>query len=244
MSPPARLVVVLFHKVMFLGVVAKPVESKNFDGKIFLDRVAEYGSYKKTVYCERFSDDGALNAALRDGDWMQVVKDNEEQTLGDLRHSLAENYFLDDDIASRIVLRSYRPTGKDGKRKPHYLAKEDDVIPSSDRLKAGGYTLMVQYLGKTKTRTGDKRWADVSCDSTYMARVMPEVGKKIREAYHWVPDDVPIFLYLDNAGGHGTQEVVDKYVRDLKRVHNVICVHQRPCSPATIMLDLCAWMAI
>ena len=31
---------------MFLGVVAKPVESKNFDGKIFLDRVAEYGSYK------------------------------------------------------------------------------------------------------------------------------------------------------------------------------------------------------
>ena len=77
-----------------------------------------------------------------------------------------------------------------------------------------------------------------------MFKVMPKVGAKIRKAYHWVPDDHPIFLYLDNAGGHGTQEVVDKYVRDLKKDFKIICVHQRPRSPATNMLDLGAWMAI
>ena len=91
-------------QVMFLGVVAKPIASQNFNGKIFLERVGEYVPYKKTVYCERFSDDGALNASLRDGDWIQLLEGSEETTLGDLRYSLAQNYFLDDDIVSRIIL--------------------------------------------------------------------------------------------------------------------------------------------
>ena len=56
--------------------------------------------------------------------------------------------------------------------------------------------------------------------------------------------DVPIFLYLDNAGGHGTDDCVAEYVKTLKDDWNVICVHQRPRSPATNMLDLGIWMAI
>ena len=65
----------------------------------------------------------------------------------------------------------------------------------------------------------------------------------IREAYHFVDAATPIFLYLDNAGGHGTDDCVTKYVKMLKDDHNVICVHQRPRSPATNMLDLGVWMA-
>ena len=52
------------------------------------------------------------------------------------------------------------------------------------------------------------------------------------------------FLYLDKAGGHGSKEVIDKYVDDLREIWNVICVHQRPHSPATNMLDLGVWMAL
>ena len=55
--------------------------------------------------------------------------------------------------------------------------------------------------------------------------------------------DVPIFLYLDNAGGHGTDDCVAEYVKILKDDYNVICIHQRPRSPATNMLDLGIWMA-
>ena len=90
----------------------------------------------------------------------------------------------------------------------------------------------------------DKRMVDVSCDSEYMDEVMPQVGQAIRDTYHWVPREHPIFLYLDNAGGHGTQEIVDKYVKYLKDDFNVVCVHQRPRSPATNMLDLGVWMAL
>ena len=101
---------------------------------------------------------------------------------------------------------------------------------------------MVKYKGKKAGQEGDKREVDVSCDSTFMKEVMPEVGKAIRAAYHWVLPRIPIFLYLDNAGGHGTQEVVDAYVKLLEVDYNVICVHQRPRSPATNILDLGVWM--
>ena len=73
---------------------------------------------------------------------------------------------------------------------------------------------------------------------------MDEVGKSIREHYEKlrVERETPIFLLLDNAGGHGIKETVDAYVASLKEDHNVVLVHQRPRSPATNMLDLGVWM--
>ena len=59
-----------------------------------------------------------------------------------------------------------------------------------------------------------------------------------------VEPDIPIYLYMDNAGGHGKKHVVEKYVATLKDDYNVIIRHQRPRSPATNMLDLGVWMAL
>ena len=44
---------------------------------------------------------------------------------------------------------------------------------------------------------GDEREVDTSCDLAFMRKVMPEVGKKIREKYAaiGVSIDVPIFLF-------------------------------------------------
>ena len=63
-----------------------------------------------------------------------------------------------------------------------------------------------------------------------MLDTMPEVGRAIRRAYRrmGVEDYIPIFLYLDNAGGHGTDEAVLKYCTDLAEEFNVICILQRP----------------
>ena len=69
------------------------------------------------------------------------------------------------------------------------------------------------------------------------------IAQTIRKAYHFVDAATPIFLYLDNAGGHGTDDCVTQYVKMLEDDYNVICVHQRPRSPATNMLDLGVWMA-
>ena len=51
-----------------------------------------------------------------------------------------------------------------------------------------------------------EREVDVTCDSVYILRIMPEVGKNLRDKFDWVPEEVPIFLYIDNAGGQGIME--------------------------------------
>ena len=48
---------------------------------------------------------------------------------------------------------------------------------------------------------------------------------------------------MDNAGGHGTKECVDKYVEMLQDEHNIIVIHQCPRSPETNILDLGVWRA-
>ena len=59
-----------------------------------------------------------------------------------------------------------------------------------------------------------------------------------------VPAHQPIYLFIDNAGGHGTDESKDEYVRKLKDEYNVIIVFQVPNSCKTNLLDLGAWMTI
>ena len=129
-------------------------------------------------------------------------------------------------------------------KKAKYIYNDDSAIPTQDALALRGYTLVVKYKGRSKKsgEEGDKKEVDVSCDSDFMTEVMPEVGQATRSAYHWVLPRAPIFLYLDNAGGHGTQEAVDAYVKALKDDYNVICIHQRPCSPVTNFLHLGVWI--
>ena len=112
------------------------------------------------------------------------------------------------------------------------------MIPDLEVLRRGRHRLMVRMVD------GDKREVECNCDSKFMAATMPEVGKAIRAKYARVPRHIPIFLFLDNAGGHGTDECVAKYVADLKKYFNIICIHQQPRSPATNMLDLGIWMAL
>ena len=36
-----------------------------------------------------------------------------------------------------------------------------------------------------------------------------DFGAKIRDKYHWLDKPIPMFVYFNNAGGHGTDEVVE-----------------------------------
>eukprot|EP00957_Ditylum_brightwellii_P080680 6136239-Ditylum_brightwellii.AAC.1 len=50
---------------------------------------------------------------------------------------------------------------------------------------------------------------DVSCNSEFMRGMMGEVGIALCEKYHWVPKSKTMYLYMDNADGHGKDETVD-----------------------------------
>ena len=235
---------------MFLGVVAKPIPEKNFNGMVFLERVAREQAYKKRDHNQNFTDDATANGLLKNGDWIQLV-DGDDFLLHELKDAIAETYNLDDDIKERLVLRWQGPENSKGKRQAKYIDDDFALVPGPNALAGGGYNLMCRYngTGSAEVKDGDveadTRVVDVSCDSTFMKEIMPRVGQAIRAAYHWVPLTEKIYLYLDNAGGHGTNEVVDAYVKLLASPkYNVICVHQRPRSPATNMLDLGVWMAL
>ena len=45
-TPLGLIVIILIFKMMFLGVVAKPIPSQDFDSKIFIKLVARFQAYK------------------------------------------------------------------------------------------------------------------------------------------------------------------------------------------------------
>ena len=94
-----------------------------------------------------------------------------------------------------------------------------------------------------KLSPGDVVEKDCSCNSAFMLQTMPDVGRELRNKFHWILDAKKIYLVMDNAGGHGSMEAINEYSR-LLNDYNVEIVWQIPRSPETNMLDLGVWMSI
>ena len=205
--------------------------------------MSETKQYKKTTHNQNFDDRVKTNAKLKNGEWyaeeLRLVKE-EGMPLEDLQEALAGHYGLNDEVRDRLVLKYYRSQTTEGsKPKVMYVDHARKPTPTREVLLMGGHSLAVRM------KKGDEREVDCSCDSAFMERIMDEMGQAIRDVYDTlgVSREIPIFLFMDNAGGHGTREAIDAYVALLKEKHNVVCVFQCPRSPATNMLDLGVWMA-
>ena len=57
-------------KVMFMGIVAPPVETCGFDGKILIKRVSEIKNTTKISHNKKISDEFAVNHLLKDNEWV------------------------------------------------------------------------------------------------------------------------------------------------------------------------------
>ncbi len=55
---------------------------------------------------------------------------------------------------------------------------------------------------------------------------MPLIGVAIRQQMPFVPQDETIYLVMDNAGGHGTEEAIGQYTRRLQREFNIEIIFQ------------------
>ncbi len=86
----------------------------------------------------------------------------------------------------------------------------------------------------------------ITCNSNsnFMLQTMPAIRAEIRQKMPWIPRDQPIYLILDNAGGHGTRQAINEYTRQLRDQHDVILKFQPPCSPELNALDLGIWMSL
>ena len=134
-----------------------------------------------------------------------------------------------------------------GKKRWHIIEEDQPLVGIKGRHTKGGPPGVIP-LSKIELQfvrwTGEEYEADITCDSGFMVKHMDEIGKQIRKAYHWVPRSQEIILIMDNAGGHGTKDCIDKYVQMLWDKHRIRVRHQVPRSPDCNLLDLGVWMSI
>ena len=79
-----------------------------------------------------------------------------------------------------------------------------------------------------------------------MLGMMDELVNSNQSTYRsiGVVDEEIIYMVMDNAGGHGTDEAVLEYSKYLAEIYKIVVHHQVPASPKTNMLDLGAWITV
>ena len=241
---------------MYLGVVARPRPDKQFNGRIMLKRVARTQKVKAKTRNENFSTDVKINCAIRYGDkdgrkdWHELYA--EEMTGAELCDAISEFYGLSEFVSERLELYflDYKSNGDEKTGNSKYrVIRANQVISSMKRYKPNCNNLEESVQLKdvniaVRYQDGDEVTKDVSCDSKWMLESMGEVAEAIRAAHHWIPADQIIYLVMDNAGGHGTDEAVNQYTKKLLDDHKIKIVQQVPRSPETNVLDLGIWMSL
>jgi hypothetical protein len=160
---------------------------------------------------------------------------------------IVDSYDLEEHIAERLEL-NYEDYSQGAKKTKNIKKlKRTDVLEGHKRRTEGGATVDVALEDlhlAVRYEKGDSVVEDISCNSDYMIEIMPKVGEAIRRSHHWVPRDQWIYLVLDSAGGHGTNEAIAQYKAALERDWKIKLVHQIPQSPDTNVLDLGIWMSL
>jgi hypothetical protein len=160
--------------------------------------------------------------------------------------TIKTNYDLDEFVSDRLVM-GFHSFGQDGKKKWKGLATTTVVDEVGMRTNSVGEQVEVSMNDlelAVQQSAGDEVDEDCSCDSTFMLEKAPRIGSALRAAFHWLNDDETIYLFMDNAGGHGTHEAIAQYTDMLWNQFRVEIVWQVPRSPETNMLDLGVWMSV
>ena len=74
-------------------------------------------------------------------------------------------------------------------------------------------------------KQGEEVDKDCPCNSAFMEKVMPKVAHEMHRAYHWTPETDKLYLVMDNAGGHGTDDSKSRYT-EVMRNRNIEIIWQ------------------
>ena len=243
-------------KVMYLGVVGPPIENKT-DGRIFLQRVSETKIAKKSSFNMNFSPYYKENNRLKMGEWRKLLSDG-TITVENFLSNICRLYKIEPMVGKDLCLvyKNFKisPRAKNIEYDTIRLRRDDTSqllegrtidIPRDDNASIFTRPIRIEDLKlKIEIPKGRTLVKDMSCNSTFMINTVDAMGQSIRDAYSFVSHDHPIYLFIDNAGGHGTKEIKEKYVNRLRDKYNVLVEWQIPHSPETNMLDLGVWRSL
>jgi hypothetical protein len=237
-------------KVMFQGIATRPYPEYDFNGCIMLKRCSEKKLTKRLAFNQRFSDSYHMTNLLKNGDWKYACDSIDSSTLiSEVVDLIHETYELDGVVSDSLCFSFISSTSSDKKKvvrilqddRNRYLIKDRKVreIGGAERL----LTLsdLQLYIHVPKDTEVEE---DITCDSSFMMNSIHEIGSSIRASMFWVPQSVHIILFMDNAGGHGKENIKDQYVLILEEKYKIIVEWQVPNSPETNLLDLGFWATL
>ena len=242
-------------KVMFMAIICPPIKNQS-DGKIMLKRISEQVVRASQSYNQNFTSNYIINHKLKHHEWRKLYPKDTEISVYDLLTIIKETYNLDDDVGDDLVLVYYSRKMQKGEIKPKFvkISPKDDNGPVLKNRKIryeksdgtiGRWNLKLNDLIlKVNPQVGSIQEKDLTCDSKFMMEHIHEIGKSIRQAHSFLLENTPIYLFMDNAGGHGKTEIKKEYEKILKENYNVLIEWQVPQSLETNMLDLGVWVAI
>ena len=75
---------------------------------------------------------------------------------------------------------------------------------------------------KVSVQKGTEIVRDLTCDSKFMMDSVHEIGSAICSHYSFIPADHLVYLFIDNAGGHGKKNIKKEYETILMDKYKVI----------------------
>ena len=219
-------------KVMFMAVVAPPIEEQNFSGIIYFRRVGNVREQKRESHNQNFHSLYTINGQLRMGEWKDLIDVSTSSSLlpSNLLMRIGVEYTLPPLISENLCFLyesfEYKSKKRDIiKRKWVQIDKKDNKpllvnrfkkVVQNGQLISKPVNLSDLHL-RVNQQPGHPMWDDVSCNSDFMMKVVDDIGDSIRKAHNFIPHTTPVYLFVENAGGHGKKEIKSEFVEILKK---------------------------
>jgi hypothetical protein len=195
---------------------------------MLLKRVSKSFKTNRVSYNQQFSDNYHIYHLIQKGEWRDHIMDD-DVTLQEIQDCLYLNYGLNRKVSSNIVCTYHtwvpnRDTQDGVKTSKKIIVRIDD--DNNDKI-LDGKKIRSEENGVLRPITFNDitlhvciPWntcveRDVNCDSQFMIDCIDEISASIQNAYHFIPETEKIYLFMDNAGGHGSNEAKDGYEKRL-----------------------------
>ncbi len=175
-----------------------------------------------------------------------MLHDDATYTMMELSQLIVDFFELGDDVAETLCFRYVTHVGEE-RRRVYRTLLENETIENKVFIDEEGnqqqLTINCAELSCFLPQ-GTIVEQEVNCDSAFKLQTLPPIAAEIHEKMPWIPIEQPIYLVMDNAGGHGTRAAREEYTRRLRDEYNIIILQQSACSPEVNALDLGIWMSV
>jgi hypothetical protein len=135
-----------------------------------------------------------------------MLHDDETSTMAELSKLIVEYFELGDGVTENLCFHCATHIGEE-RRRVYEMLSDNDSIEGKTFINEEGHRqqLTINFVELSCLQPqGAVEERKVNCDSAIMLASLPPIAAEIHEKMPWIPMEQPIYLVMENAGGHGT----------------------------------------